>query len=953
MTEAVPEFQGTLVRLSDEAGTAVERFVPRLGALTKSEGLAVISDAYPKLILPFIGAAGVLTARWYSEQKALPRATGFAVEPAALPLDDKLAASGRWALVQRDPAGALQGTVRRSVFDQSRDTVLGNANREGVRWARYASANACGFCRMLATRSLTAGGAGAPGLYRSERAALGSPHKKNARGHDHCKCLAVPVRSGTYEPPAYVHDWLDDYNEVSRDENGVLLPEWQIAARMERRAEERTGRARRKPGRPRKEKPQPDFDRLAIEAGPERKPQRVVRHLTEKSEQVEAAAKPLRDRVETAQRLASRADEVVNTAAGISSKVKQVTDVADKVLGGAVPVVRDVKLVVDTADKALQTAAQVTGGVSKVADAAAVAVDSTVDIAHGVKQIAGEVSSVLDDATAVALGVRTLLVDTGKAARGTASDLRNVRSISDLADTITDAVDTARRTHAETAALVEDARGVVEATQGIAEGIRELPLVLQKPIADVQELARTVRDAVDDVDQFGDDAAALARAVKRLVDAVADWRRAEAAAEVPRPPVFVRSERLDTPQAIEAGPKAIEAGRSDRLPAVRPQADEPRQTVYVRSERLDTPQAIEAGPKAIEAGRSDRLPVVRPRSAVEPVTQPAGKPVFVRSERLDLPKALDAGAGEGAALPAVAEQRAIEAARTPALPAAAERKALEASHRPPVDEEALERQRILDWLDAEDEHNHAVAYWQRVDDELAKPFGGEPEVKPTPAVSAAKRPRKPKRTLDDVEREMNAALETGDDALIDKLAAEMERIELREQAAAERAAAKAAERAAARQAKADAAEAELRAKHDRIFELVEAGEDPDVAEAEVLGEALDTVRRRNFMRAAQAEGHHGNTFTKVLKQKYYQLANEAYQAAEDATNGNMLKPKFEGKVDPASLWSMSDRDARKYMSEEMAAWFDDNGRLTFMAYRQAVLDGRGNWRNPLTEDYLQ
>ncbi|ASM62514.1 MuF-like minor capsid protein [Mycobacterium phage AlleyCat] len=911
----MPEFQGTLVRLGDEAGTAVERFVPRLGALTKAEGLALISDAYPKLILPFIGAAGMLTARWYSEQKALPRSTGFAVEPAALPADEKLAASGRWALVQRDPVGALQGTASRSLFDQSRDTVLDNAGREGVRWARYASANACGFCRMLATRSLTAGEAGAPGLYRSERAALGSPHKKNARGHDHCKCLAVPVRSGTYEPPAYVHDWLDDYNAVSRDDNGVLLPEWQIAARMERRADERMGRTRPKPGRPRKEKPQPDFDRLAIEAAPEPEkpaPKRVVKHLTKKSEQVDAAVKPLRDRVETAQRIANRADEVVNTAAGISSKVKQVTDVADKVLGGAVPIVRDVKLVVDTADKALQTAAQVTSGVSKVADAAATVVDSTVDIAHGVKQIADEVVSVLDDATAVALGVRALLTDTGQAVRSTAGDLRNVRSVSDLADTIGDAVDTARRVHSDTAALVEDARGVVEATKGITEGIQELPLVLQKPIADVQELAQTVRDAVDDVDQFGDDAAALARAVKRLVDAVADWRRVEAAPDEPRPPVFVRSERLDTPRVIGPAPKAIEAG-----------------------------------------GGSDRLPAVRPRAAVEAVTQPAGRPVFVRSERLDLPKAIEPKAGERAALPAGAEPKAIEAARTPALPAAAERKALEAPRRPVVDEEALERQRVLDWLDAEDEHNHAVAYWQRVDDELAKPFGGEPEVKPKPAASAAKRPRKPKRTLDDVERDMNAALEAGDDALVDKLAAEMERIERREQAAAERAAAKVAERAAARQAKADAAEAELRAKHDRIFELIEAGEDPDVAEAEVMGESLDTVRRRNFMRAAQAEGHHGNTFTKVLKQKYYQLANEAYQAAEDATNGNMLKPKFEGKVDPASLWSMSDRDARKYMSEEMAAWFDENGRLTFMAYRQAVLDGRGNWRNPLTEDYLQ
>lgn len=820
--EAVPEFQGVLVRLSNEAGGAVDRLVPRLGGLTKAEGLSLISDVYPKLIAPFLGAAGALTVQWYSEQKALPSSTGFVVEPAVLPPVKQLAASGRWGLMQRDPAGALKGSATRSLFNASRQTVTDNANREGVKWARYASANACGFCRMLATRVLTAGaGRGTTGLYRSEQSASQAPHMVDAEGHDHCKCIAVPVRRGSYSPPEYVHDWLDDYEAVKLGDDNYLRPPGEIARLMEARADERMGRTKRKPGRPRKEKSTPE--------APGRDRVRRVEHLTERSaDQVDTAVKPLRDRVETAQRLANRADEVVGTAAQISSRVKQVTDVADKVLGGAVPAVRDVKLVVDTADKALQSAAQVTGGVSKVANLAVQTIDDTVGIAHGVKQLAGEVGSVLDDATFVALGVRQLLTDAGNAVRGTAQELRSVHSVSDLADKIGAATDRARQVHAGGAALVDDARSVVEAAQGIAQGVREFPEVLRQPVADVQEMARAVMDAVGDVDQVGDDAAALARAVRRLVDAVADWRRTEAA-DVARPPVFVRSERMDVPKAVESGPKALEAGVAD-------------------------------------------------------------------VEVVELPEQL-------------------------ALPAGPARKAL------------------------------TPAAVRNVDDELAKPFGGEAEAAAPPA--ATKRVRKPKRTLDDVELDLNAAIEAGDEDLIGKFADEMDRVERRDAAVAARAEAKKAEREAVRAAKAEAADAERRAQQDRIFELIEEGTDPDVAESDVTGESLDTVRRRNYMLAMQAEGHHGNTFTKVLKQKYYALVNEAYLAAEDATRGAMIKPQFVGKVDETALWSMSERDARKYMSDEMAAWFDQHGRLTFMAYRQSVLDGHGAWRNATTEDYLQ
>ncbi|AYR01609.1 MuF-like minor capsid protein [Mycobacterium phage Scarlett] len=498
MTTAVPELQGALAELAGRVGGAIDTLVPRLADASQREGLALITDAYPALVDPFLGAAGELTSQWYAEQPG--GVEGYVAEAAALPDPRQLGANGRWSLLQTDPLRALRGSSTRAVFGQSRRTVLDNVAREGVKWVRYASANACGFCRMLATRSLTYEDTGAPGLYSTKYTALhGHRNDLDAAGHDHCKCLAVPLRDGqTYDPPAYVHDWLDDYQAVSRDADGVLLKPGAIAKRMETRAGER--------------------------------------------------------------------------------------------------------------------------------------------------------------------------------------------------------------------------------------------------------------------------------------------------------------------------------------------------------------------------------------------------------EKLH---------------------------------------------------------RVGQWLDAEDEHRHAVAYWENVEAELQRVF-----VPDEPVVKAPKAKRV-KRTLDMVEAELNAAVEVGDEARIDKLVDEMDRIEAREAAAAEKAAAKAAAAQANRDAKAAAAEAAKNAKWDRMGELMEQGYNEDEAEAEAFGESVDTVRRRNFMRDMEREGNGGKTFTKAVTNKYCELANEQYAAAEDATNGVMVKAKYRDTLDPARLWSMSDRDARKYMSEEMAAWFDEHGRITFMAFKQSVLDGRSQWRSALTQDYLQ
>ncbi|ASR85211.1 head maturation protease [Mycobacterium phage SirPhilip] len=495
MTTAVREFQGVLSELAGRVGGAIDTLMPHLADVSQRDGMALITDAYPALVDRFLGPAGDLTAQWYAEQPG--GIEGFVAEPAALPEPSQLAANGRWALLQKDPARAMRGSSTRAVFNQSRRTVLDNAEREGVRWVRHAAPNACGFCRMLATRVLTMDDEAAPGLYRTKYNAL-HPHsdKLDAAGHDHCKCVAVALRDGrAYEAPDYVHDWLVDYQAVARTDDGYLRSPGAIAYAMEARGKERT--------------------RL-----------------------------------------------------------------------------------------------------------------------HQVGQ----------------------------------------------------------------------------------------------------------------------------------------------------------------------------------------------------------------------------------------------------------------------------------------------------------------------WLDAEDEHRHAVAYWEAVDAELNRIF--EPEAEPIEAPNP--KGRKPKRTLDDVEVELNAAMEVGDEALIDKLVDEMDKIEAREKAAAERQAVKEAAKLA-----------EDQAKVDRMLDLIEReGYDPVEAESEVYGRSVESIRRRDFIAEMRREGHTGKSFDEMVMWKHHELATEAFRAAEDATNGVMMKKRYGSgglKIDPARLWTENETTARKWMSEEMAEWFDQHGRVTRQSIKAAVLAGRNVFHQDasMVRDFLQ
>ena len=212
----------------------------------------VLQAEVPDVVDPYLSAAGDITADWYEAQA--PR-LAYTATPAPLPPRERLETTARWAagsVLSRSsvsPLDLLSGSMQRALFDESRRTVLDNAQAErGARWARHASANACEFCRMVATRGAVyaseasatrVGGRGVDvstnvGRRRGRRAGGRRSRGSQAIGsryHDHCRCIAVPVRPGTsYEPPSYVEEWEAEYTRARKAADGVdaksILSAW-------------------------------------------------------------------------------------------------------------------------------------------------------------------------------------------------------------------------------------------------------------------------------------------------------------------------------------------------------------------------------------------------------------------------------------------------------------------------------------------------------------------------------------------------------------------------------------------------------------------------------------------------------------------------------------------------------------------------------------------------------
>lgn len=191
--------------LSSRLTGDIEMLMTRLVGLEPDELVSLLADALPTMADPVCAAAADFTLAWYESLAPDQRYDPEAPAGHGMPDPAQLAATAGWAVrapaIGATPVERLTGAATRWVHDAARDVVSHNATREGVRYLRHAAAGACAFCRLGATRGA---------IFKTAAAAI--------RGHDHCHCVAVPVRPGTrlVLPERYTQ-WAGQYQRAAAE----------------------------------------------------------------------------------------------------------------------------------------------------------------------------------------------------------------------------------------------------------------------------------------------------------------------------------------------------------------------------------------------------------------------------------------------------------------------------------------------------------------------------------------------------------------------------------------------------------------------------------------------------------------------------------------------------------------------------------------------------------------
>jgi len=173
---------------------------------------------FPEIANNYHQVAGQVAATWFEESDPASTYVARVAEPIAA---ERLTGSAKWALGGDGLVGKarLEGALQRATFDGARDTAFANIDATGSRWIRVARPTACGFCRLLATRT------GEGYAYSSKEAAANvvggrnrGSRKRGEKYHDHCYCQPVEIRSNqsigdvlSAEDAERVQQWNDEY----------------------------------------------------------------------------------------------------------------------------------------------------------------------------------------------------------------------------------------------------------------------------------------------------------------------------------------------------------------------------------------------------------------------------------------------------------------------------------------------------------------------------------------------------------------------------------------------------------------------------------------------------------------------------------------------------------------------------------------------------------------------
>lgn len=204
---ASPDDVATLERtLRDIVAVAYRELVERWGELiadAPGPSTGALAAHLPDLVERYADAASAVAADWYDDLREAAGAPGrYRAVVADPPPVEQVEATARWAAgplwaAEPDDRRALQlvaGAMQRLIAQGARDTIATNVERDqqsGVRWARMPRGpSPCAFCRMVASRGA---------VYRSYRTAA-YRRRTQAKYHDRCWCIPVPVWPGQTEP---------------------------------------------------------------------------------------------------------------------------------------------------------------------------------------------------------------------------------------------------------------------------------------------------------------------------------------------------------------------------------------------------------------------------------------------------------------------------------------------------------------------------------------------------------------------------------------------------------------------------------------------------------------------------------------------------------------------------------------------------------------------------------
>lgn len=210
---------------------SVVRTASQMDSMT---GREYLTDAFEALVSTYGGVSADMTVEWWDEIMADEL---YLAEAAPLPTHRQLVKEVRWGTApdvqgEDDVLRRMAALMQKHIFGAHRNTVDINSLNHKVGYARYAQADACAFCRLLASRGAVYGSPAAALYvgtatvrahysdgrrrgYRLKQGRVRGVQRAGERYHDHCRCVVAPNHPGL-DPnlPDYVDKFEEEYDRA-------------------------------------------------------------------------------------------------------------------------------------------------------------------------------------------------------------------------------------------------------------------------------------------------------------------------------------------------------------------------------------------------------------------------------------------------------------------------------------------------------------------------------------------------------------------------------------------------------------------------------------------------------------------------------------------------------------------------------------------------------------------